>query len=33
VATFTYRARNPQGEIFQDQMEGADTMAVAYELR
>jgi type IV pilus assembly protein PilC len=33
VATFTYRVRNPQGEIFQDQMEGADTMAVAYELR
>ena len=33
MATFTYRVRNPQGEIFQDQMEGADTMAVAYELR
>jgi type IV pilus assembly protein PilC len=33
VATFTYRVRNRQGEIFQDQMEGANTMAVAYELR
>jgi len=33
VATFTYRARNRQGEILQDQMEGADTMAVVSELR
>jgi type IV pilus assembly protein PilC len=33
VTTYTYRVRNRQGEIFQDQMEGADTMAVAYELR
>jgi type IV pilus assembly protein PilC len=33
VATFAYRARNRQGEIFQDQIEGADTMAVASELR
>src|SRR5215212_5216184 len=33
MATFTYRVRNRQGEIFQDQMEGADTMAVASELR
>ena len=33
MATYTYRVRNRQGEIFQDQMEGADTMAVASELR
>jgi type IV pilus assembly protein PilC len=33
VATFGYRVRTPQGEILQDQMEGADTMAVASELR
>jgi type IV pilus assembly protein PilC len=33
VATFSYRVRTRQGEIFQDQMEGADTMAVASELR
>ncbi len=33
MATFAYRARNRQGEILQDQIEGADTMAVASELR
>jgi type IV pilus assembly protein PilC len=33
VATFTYKARNRQGEILQDQMEGADTMTVASQLR
>jgi type IV pilus assembly protein PilC len=33
VATFTYRARNRQGEVLQDQMEGTDTMSVASELR
>jgi type IV pilus assembly protein PilC len=33
VATFTYRVRTRQGEILQDQMEGADTMAVVSELR
>ena len=33
MATFTYRARNRQGEILQDQMEGADTMAIASQLR
>jgi type IV pilus assembly protein PilC len=33
VARFTYRVRNRQGEILQDQMEGADTMAIASELR
>jgi type IV pilus assembly protein PilC len=33
VATFTYRARNRQGEILQDQVEADDTMAVASQLR
>jgi type IV pilus assembly protein PilC len=33
VATYTYRARNRRGEILQDQMEGADTMTVASQLR
>jgi type IV pilus assembly protein PilC len=33
VATYTYRVRNRQGEILQDQMEGDDTMAVASQLR
>jgi type IV pilus assembly protein PilC len=33
VATFTYKARTRQGEILQDSAEGADTMAVASELR
>jgi type IV pilus assembly protein PilC len=33
VATFTYKARNRQGEILQDQMEGPDTMTVASQLR
>ena len=33
MATFTYRARNRQGEILQDQVEGDDTMAVASQLR
>ena len=33
MATFTYRARNKQGEILQDQTEGSDTMAVVSELR
>jgi type IV pilus assembly protein PilC len=33
VATFTYKARNRQGEVLQDQMEGDDTMAVASQLR
>jgi type IV pilus assembly protein PilC len=33
VATFTYKARTRQGEILQDILEGADTMAVASELR
>jgi type IV pilus assembly protein PilC len=33
VATFTYRVRNRQGEILQDQMEADDTMAVASQLR
>jgi type IV pilus assembly protein PilC len=33
VATFTFKARNRQGEIFEDQMDGADTMAVASQLR
>jgi type IV pilus assembly protein PilC len=33
VATFTYKARNRQGEVLQDQMEAADTMTVASQLR
>src|ERR671917_1906133 len=33
VATFKYKARTRQGEILQDQLEGADTMAVAAALR
>ena len=33
MATFAYRARNRQGEVLQDQIEGADSMAVASELR
>ena len=33
MATFAYRARNRQGEILQDQIEGLDTMTVASELR
>jgi type IV pilus assembly protein PilC len=33
VATFTYKARNRQGEILEDRMDGADTMAVASQLR
>jgi type IV pilus assembly protein PilC len=33
VATFTYRVRNRQGEILQDQMEGNDPLSVASQLR
>jgi type IV pilus assembly protein PilC len=33
VATYTYRVRNRQGEILQDQMEGTDTLAIVAELR
>ena len=33
MATFTYKARNRQGEILQDQVEGTDTMAIAATLR
>jgi type IV pilus assembly protein PilC len=33
VATYNYRVRNRQGEILQDQMEGADTIAIVAELR
>ena len=33
MATFTYKARTRQGEILRDSLEGADTMAVASELR
>ena len=33
MATFTYKARTRGGEILQDSVEGADTMAVASELR
>ena len=33
MATFTYKGRNRRGEILQDQVEGADTMAVAATLR
>jgi type IV pilus assembly protein PilC len=33
VATYTYRVRNREGEILQDQMEGTDTLAIVAELR
>jgi type IV pilus assembly protein PilC len=33
VATYNYRVRNRRGEIFQDQMEGADTSGIVAELR
>jgi len=33
MATFTYKARTRQGEILQDKLDGADTMAVASQLR
>jgi type IV pilus assembly protein PilC len=33
VATFTYKARNRQGEIYQEQMEATDRMTVASQLR
>ena len=33
MATFTYKARNRQGEILQDQIEGDDTTAIASQLR
>src|SRR5918998_5411264 len=33
MATFTYRALDPQGEIVQDKTEGSGTLAVAHELR
>jgi hypothetical protein len=33
MATFTYKARTRQGEILQDNLDGADTMAVASQLR
>ncbi|MDX6379999.1 MAG: type pilus assembly protein PilC [Rubrobacteraceae bacterium] len=33
MAVFTYKARSPQGEIFEDQIEGDDTMSVAMALR
>ena len=33
MATFTYKARTRQGEILQDSLEGADTTAIAAELR
>jgi type IV pilus assembly protein PilC len=33
VATYTYRVRNRQGEIFQDQMEGTDSSGIVAELR
>ena len=33
MATYSYRVRNRQGEILQDQMEADDTMAVASQLR
>lgn len=33
MATFTYRARSRQGEIIQDQMEGADSVSVVSDLR
>ena len=33
MATFTYKARNRQGEIYQEQMEATDRMTVASQLR
>ena len=33
MAVFTYKARSRQGEIFEDQIEGNDTMSVAQTLR
>jgi type IV pilus assembly protein PilC len=33
VATYTYRVRNREGEIWQDQIEGTDTVAIVAELR
>ena len=33
MATFTYKARNRQGEVLEDQMEATDTMTVASQLR
>ncbi len=33
MATFTYKVRNRQGDILQDQIEGDNTMAVVSELR
>jgi type IV pilus assembly protein PilC len=33
LATYAYKARNRQGQILQDQVEGSDTMAVAATLR
>ena len=33
MAIFTYKARSRQGEIFEDQIEGTDTMSVAAALR
>jgi type IV pilus assembly protein PilC len=33
VATFTYKARNRQGEIYQEQMDATDRMTVASQLR
>ena len=33
MATFTYKVRTRQGEILQDNLDGADTMAVASQLR
>ena len=33
MATFAFKARTPQGEILQDQIEGSDKMAVASQLR
>ncbi|QIN82973.1 type II secretion system F family protein [Rubrobacter tropicus] len=33
MATFAYKARNRQGEVLQDQMDGTDKMSVASQLR
>lgn len=33
MATFTYKVRTRQGEILQDNLDGADTMAIASQLR
>jgi type IV pilus assembly protein PilC len=33
VATYNYKVRNRQGEIFQDQMEGTDSSGIVAELR